>query len=489
MLTNLYNSLGSQEQLKGVLGSYEGSTYKKTAFGLDHSHVTKKKDAKDFNDLLKDFEKLDGFVFELVPVNQAHEGKYPILDQEDEDANLDQYLGGLSYSSTLIQRDDQRKNLYKDKKDAHTQLQTYLDKLMTFDSEEWEEDFAKQRDGIFAPAAEVLFVLNRKGYLSGFNLMYLSMPTEHSLHFNFWCYMLVKLHLKEAQKVKIVADLAQIAHVNDLNVFQLHGASQGLIVDPAPQDGELINISQAPGSGSGGGSAAQVTHSSGGRAANKKCLTVYSELFALLSNSENFERNTKRSLFKGCLQYFEHAVATTEAQQSVLWDSVTKLEQYDKNMNLVKGHLSKELQTLIDEGQVSVMFEEYEIAFENQTKATIIQKDTDNIFTGSGKYLSLLKEALAKDVAASDGQADLAKGRVDFVNKVREDIVAVQTGLNQRGGKLVEALLREVEAQIKTTALDTTKPAKPIKRNSIVNSLPVDSPRKAASKVTKDTFE
>lgn len=45
------------------------------------------------------------------------------------------------------------------------------------------------------------------------------MPVEHSLQYNYWCYALIKLHLKEQFKFKVLSDIALIAYQSDLNVF------------------------------------------------------------------------------------------------------------------------------------------------------------------------------------------------------------------------------------------------------------------------------
>jgi len=84
-----------------------------------------------------------------------------------------------------------------EKSEAYGQCAEYLTKLMAFDQEDFEDEFQKHRDAVFVPAAEVLFAMNKKGFLNGFDLRYLSLPIEYSLQFNYWSYQVIKQHIKE----------------------------------------------------------------------------------------------------------------------------------------------------------------------------------------------------------------------------------------------------------------------------------------------------
>ena len=59
---------------------------------------------------------------------------------------------------------------------------------------------------------------------------------------------------------------------------------------------------------------------------SKKLTSMYNELFTLLCNSDNPERKAKQSLFKNIQRYLDYQINMTENKQSLLWESVTKLE-------------------------------------------------------------------------------------------------------------------------------------------------------------------
>ena len=101
-------------------------------------------------------------------------------------------------------------------------------------------------------AAKVLFSINKRSYLNAFNLRYLSMPLEHSLQQNYWCYQSIKMYLTEQAKAKTRSDIGAIASMNDINVGSL---AQSLRywngIHSAEQYGGqgLINITQGSAQG------------------------------------------------------------------------------------------------------------------------------------------------------------------------------------------------------------------------------------------------
>jgi len=101
---------------------------------------------------------------------------------------------------------------------------------MEFKEESYEEEFQKQRFETFRVGAEGLFQMNKKGFINGFNLKYLSMPVSHSMIYNYWTYQVLKLHMREQRQNKIIQDFSLIAYKNDLSIFQMVGLS-GYLVD------------------------------------------------------------------------------------------------------------------------------------------------------------------------------------------------------------------------------------------------------------------
>lgn len=73
----------------------------------------------------------------------------------------------------------------------------FLGKQLLISCEDFIEEFRRQRDSVYQNASEALFQLNKKGFLNGFNLKYLSLPLEHSMQQNYWCYQSLKVYLKD----------------------------------------------------------------------------------------------------------------------------------------------------------------------------------------------------------------------------------------------------------------------------------------------------
>jgi len=58
--------------------------------------------------------------------------------------------------------------------------------------------------------------MNKKGFLNGFNLKYLSLSIEHSMLNNYQSYQVLKMYLKEQMKSKTIADISLIASNNEI---------------------------------------------------------------------------------------------------------------------------------------------------------------------------------------------------------------------------------------------------------------------------------
>ena len=74
ILSTIYNQLNCPELLKAVMQSYEQSSFKKTTFTLDHS-TAPKKEMRNLDLLVRDFDCFDNFIFDFVPVMQNYFGK------------------------------------------------------------------------------------------------------------------------------------------------------------------------------------------------------------------------------------------------------------------------------------------------------------------------------------------------------------------------------------------------------------------------------
>jgi hypothetical protein len=63
--------------------------------------------------------------------------------------------------------------------------------------------------------------MNKKNFLNGVNLKYLSISIEHSMQNNYWAYQTLKMFINEQMKAKIMSDVSQIASGNEINVLSL----------------------------------------------------------------------------------------------------------------------------------------------------------------------------------------------------------------------------------------------------------------------------
>jgi hypothetical protein len=81
------------------------------------------------------------------------------------------------------------------------------------DNDSYEEQFKSSRDNTFTSAIKVLFALNKRGYLNGFDLNYLSMPIEYSIQHNYWAFKMIRMHLTAQNKIKTYSEIASTAKI------------------------------------------------------------------------------------------------------------------------------------------------------------------------------------------------------------------------------------------------------------------------------------
>mmetsp|Transcript_23582 Transcript_23582/g.36278 ORF Transcript_23582/g.36278 Transcript_23582/m.36278 type:complete len:220 (-) Transcript_23582:2080-2739(-) len=177
-LRRLYDNLSCSEMYKSVNHYIENNT-KKAAFSLDFNHVQKNMQ-QTYSKMLKDLDRLDHFIFDLVPFTEAGESMEMPDEQDEQDRQVFTRMNDISTSFRNILQDDQRKSLNKEKKNGYKLSVEYLDQLRHFEETEYEELFKQQRDGVFLEAIQAIFNLNKKNFINGFNLRYLSLPVEHS---------------------------------------------------------------------------------------------------------------------------------------------------------------------------------------------------------------------------------------------------------------------------------------------------------------------
>lgn len=101
-------------------------------------------------------------------------------------------------------------------------------------------------------------------------------------------------------------------------------------------------------------------------------------------------------------------------------DDVPKLQQ------LIKQRIAR----YNDEQILWSTYEAYERAFINHSKLQN-QKQLDQILTGSVKYLGLLKEALTKELQASELGGN-TRQLTEFLAKLTRDVQNVQAGLKAK---------------------------------------------------------
>jgi hypothetical protein len=145
--------------------------------------------------MLKDLDKLDNFLFEFHPFLLEGETLTHTVDPEKEDKELVEMIGEVSTSFKNIASDDSRKWTYKENKAAYKISADYFETMLSFDENDYEDQFKSKRDDVFLSAIQALFAINKKGFLNGFNLKYLSLPIEHSHLHNFWAYTILKFYL------------------------------------------------------------------------------------------------------------------------------------------------------------------------------------------------------------------------------------------------------------------------------------------------------
>jgi hypothetical protein len=63
--------------------------------------------------------------------------------------------------------------------------------------------------------------MNKKGFVNGINLKYMSISVEHSYSNNYFAYHTLKMFLNEQMKKKVMNDVSIIACSNDINLMSL----------------------------------------------------------------------------------------------------------------------------------------------------------------------------------------------------------------------------------------------------------------------------
>ena len=167
--------------------------------------------------MLNEFDRLDHFIFEFVPFTELGEQRDQKKEQKIEaQATKDQALiadlHNLSSSYRYMHCDQIRSHTYKEQKIAYKLSEQHFERLISIeDNDSYEEQFKGHRDRTFASAIRVLFNINKRGFLNGFSLKYLSMPIEYSLLHNYWAYQVIKMYLVQQQKAKMLVDIQAIA--------------------------------------------------------------------------------------------------------------------------------------------------------------------------------------------------------------------------------------------------------------------------------------
>ena len=308
--------------------------------------------------------------------------------------------------------------LYKEKKIAHKSCREYLEKLLQFEEADYEDEFPKHRDSVFTQAIQVLFKINRKGYLNFFNLKFLSMPIEHSIQYNYQAYQVIKMHIKESMKAKITADISSIANTNEIMI------STSVSNEAGRESGQdVINITQGSAHGNQG-SFGNISKSQLGRKGNH----IYNELFTLLNNSDHFDRIGKQSIFKPLIDQLDFQINLQNTQTFIFQETLNQFDLHEKDMNKVKKWLNSKINQYIDEERLAHLYDQYEIAFIQYNRLHNNSKQLDSVLQGSMKYLGVLKETMLKEINQSNmsgEHASASKHQIDFLSKLTRDIQGV----------------------------------------------------------------
>jgi len=82
---------------------------------------------------------------------------------------------------------------------------------------------------------------------------------------------------------------------------------------------------------------------------------------------------------------------------------------------------SNQLLSLCDEAVLQDNYEAYEVALNNFNKVNNSTKNLDNIFTGSLKYLTCLRDALIKELTTNEQEGnEPPKVLTDFILKIKD---------------------------------------------------------------------
>ena len=155
----MYYGLSLQNEYQDLQNFYEHS--KGLSISLDFT-----KDDKN-QQFIHDLDTLANGFQEFVPLVEKDDKTKGGQDHEDKKFN--EFLSDCSTSFKYINSDESRRYLYQEREKADKLCLEYLEMLMNFDGEEFVEMFSKHRDGIFVQSINVIFMINKKGYLNFFS--------------------------------------------------------------------------------------------------------------------------------------------------------------------------------------------------------------------------------------------------------------------------------------------------------------------------------
>ena len=179
----MYSGLSLQNEYQSLQNFYEHSNG--PSISLDFT-----KDDKN-QQFIHDLDTLANCFHEFVPLVEKEDKTKG--DQDHEDKKFNELLNDCSTSFKYINSDESRRYLYRAREKADKLCFEYLEGLnlipeKSVDGEDFEDVFSKHRDGIFVQSINVIFMINKKGYLNFFDQRFLSLPIEHSLQHNYQAY-------------------------------------------------------------------------------------------------------------------------------------------------------------------------------------------------------------------------------------------------------------------------------------------------------------
>lgn len=89
--------------------------------------------------MLKDLDKLEGFIFDFVPLNERMERMERKAPPDQQDSEVVQKMVAVSSSFKNIYVDEPRKAYYKEYKAAFKSSSEFFESMLAFDENEYEE--------------------------------------------------------------------------------------------------------------------------------------------------------------------------------------------------------------------------------------------------------------------------------------------------------------------------------------------------------------